>query len=447
LTKPFCCSFVELVASCAQVPWWFVSHFWGTPFAQTVSLIAFHIAQRCLPAMTTPYWMCTFANNQHDLSELGTSLQETPFVKAILSRECRGTLTLMDESATTLERIWCVLESYVSTNWAKAKGSHLIDIAAWLPEGQGTYGGEPTPPKATLRMDLGQGRMKELVDKPETGGAFPLTVSNKGSKIEVFEAKASHSDDRKRILHLIAGTPPESWGNEPPETCKAYTEMNRNARRMFAPGAMYDAALRNDVPELQRLLSEHGNLQNAGIGDGATPLYAAAWKNNLPALEVLLGASANPNIVKEDGASPLFIAAQAGNADIMNVLIASKANVNQAGPGGQTPLLWASYLGLIDPVKALLDSNANPDHVADGSTPLGLAKKKGHDEVVRALIDAGATKDSVGGGSPSNRTLRRGRGSPKAFGNAFADAGLDITSLSATGGLLGGTATLYGDLF
>ena len=33
----------------------------------------------------TYYWMCTFANNQHDLSELEGGLMDTPFVKAILT--------------------------------------------------------------------------------------------------------------------------------------------------------------------------------------------------------------------------------------------------------------------------------------------------------------------------------------------------------------------------
>merc|ERR1719456_353991 len=108
LTEPFQCSFVELVAFEAQTPRWFVSHFWGTPFCQTVNLLTFHSAQRGL-LPTAPYWICTFANNQHDLSELGTSLQETPFVKAIMCNQCQGTVTLMDHAATTLERIWCVL--------------------------------------------------------------------------------------------------------------------------------------------------------------------------------------------------------------------------------------------------------------------------------------------------------------------------------------------------
>ena len=67
LTEPHQCSFVDLVATAeAQPPKWFVSHAWSTPFSQTVSMLEFHRQQRGL-LPTTPYWICTFANNQHDL--------------------------------------------------------------------------------------------------------------------------------------------------------------------------------------------------------------------------------------------------------------------------------------------------------------------------------------------------------------------------------------------
>ena len=70
LTEPFKCSFVELVSRAeAQPPRWFVSHAWSTPFAQTISMLNFHRQSRDLPP-STPYWVCTFANNQHDLGQL-----------------------------------------------------------------------------------------------------------------------------------------------------------------------------------------------------------------------------------------------------------------------------------------------------------------------------------------------------------------------------------------
>ena len=56
------CSFVELVAhQDRQDPIWFVSHFWGTPYDQTVQMLSFHAEVHNLGEDTT-YWYCTLAN-------------------------------------------------------------------------------------------------------------------------------------------------------------------------------------------------------------------------------------------------------------------------------------------------------------------------------------------------------------------------------------------------
>ena len=69
LTEPHKCSFVDLVSEAvAQPPEWFVSHAWSTPFSQTVSMVDLHVKSHDLPP-TTAYWICTFANNQHDLGQ------------------------------------------------------------------------------------------------------------------------------------------------------------------------------------------------------------------------------------------------------------------------------------------------------------------------------------------------------------------------------------------
>ena len=70
LTLQHLCSFVELVSTAAaQRPKWFVSHAWSTPFAQTVSMLNFHMQSRDL-LPTTTYWICTFSNDQHNLGQM-----------------------------------------------------------------------------------------------------------------------------------------------------------------------------------------------------------------------------------------------------------------------------------------------------------------------------------------------------------------------------------------
>ena len=54
------------MATAEQPPAWFVSHAWSTPFKQTCAMLNFHMKSHELAA-STPYWICTFANNQHQL--------------------------------------------------------------------------------------------------------------------------------------------------------------------------------------------------------------------------------------------------------------------------------------------------------------------------------------------------------------------------------------------
>merc|ERR1719247_556017 len=123
------------------------------PFAQTISMLNYHVQIHEL-ASTTPYWICTFANNQHDLGELGGHVLETPFARAILLPDCVGTLLLVDANCTPMTRAWCVLEAWVTT--IKATGKRF-DVAAMIPENTYTYGGKDIEPGPALRMDLGNG--------------------------------------------------------------------------------------------------------------------------------------------------------------------------------------------------------------------------------------------------------------------------------------------------
>lgn len=388
-TLRFRCSFVELVAEGPQLPRWFVSHWWGTPFCQTVSLLAFHGEQRQL-SEASPYWICTFANNQHDLSSLSGTLRQTPFVRAILSEDCVGTLALLDSSVTTFDRIWCVLENFVSTVWAREAGEYLYDIAAWLPVGSALHGGRPVPAKPTLRLDFGRSQAREVVEDEATGGAFPLQVAARGACVNISLAKASREEDKRKILHLIAGTAEEDWAQPPPEECEAFDSMNGRVRRsMFAAGALYRAALQNDAAELKRLLVEFPDAKDEGISDGASPVYAAAMKDHTEVLEALLDARANADTTKDDGASAAFIATQFGSPKALNLLLGASADPNRARQeDGVAPAYMAVQSGHSEELKMLLEARASPNQLTiKGASPLHLAAQLGKPELVSLLLE------------------------------------------------------------
>ena len=87
------CSYVELVApagTTSQEPKWFVSHWWGEPVKDFVKALKKYAEVRGLKK-TDAYWVCAYANNQHDLgSEIPTDPKESAFFKAMQLAEVRA---------------------------------------------------------------------------------------------------------------------------------------------------------------------------------------------------------------------------------------------------------------------------------------------------------------------------------------------------------------------
>jgi len=84
-TQPFECSYVELVASQQQPPDWFVSHWWGEPVLDFCECLEQHAKDRGLSLDDTFYWVCAYANNQHNvLGEVGLDPRESSFYKGRL---------------------------------------------------------------------------------------------------------------------------------------------------------------------------------------------------------------------------------------------------------------------------------------------------------------------------------------------------------------------------
>ncbi|CAL1159332.1 unnamed protein product [Cladocopium goreaui] len=112
------CSMVELMASKAQTPQWFISHWWGEPVHAFTTCVKRHAEIRQLPG-TSCYWVCAYANRQHALSqEVAADPRETSFFRALNLSE--GVLLILDEAtessgpATPFTRIWCAFEEFVA---------------------------------------------------------------------------------------------------------------------------------------------------------------------------------------------------------------------------------------------------------------------------------------------------------------------------------------------
>jgi ankyrin repeat protein len=97
--------------------------------------------------------------------------------------------------------------------------------------------------------------------------------------------------------------------------------------------------------------------------DGLTALMMAACKAPPDAIEMLLEAGSDPNLIGPKGWPPITYAAQCGNAPAVRALLA----------GGADPALGSRF----------------------GDTALAVARAAGQEHVVAILIEAGAESDSA----------------------------------------------------
>ena len=92
-----------------------------------------------------------------------------------------------------------------------------------------------------------------------------------------------------------------------------------------------------------------------------TALHLACAKDDLKAVQILLGLGADPNAVEATNKTPLHVAAGEAreDADVCKALIEAGADINAQTTGGETPLMKAIYFGRKASVEFLLAQGAN----------------------------------------------------------------------------------------
>ena len=189
-------------------------------------MLKLHAKHRGLSETDNYYWICTFANNQHnvelDINDM--DYLKTPFARALLSGVCEGTVMLLDEArATPFSRMWCVFELYITTvvsrHRFKLRGL-LFDIATIISARECKNALEELNQRcAGILLEKSEfdsdGEIKDngfRKDIPYTDNVvesrrawFPARVSKLGFLVDVREGRASNDGDRKRILGIIKG--------------------------------------------------------------------------------------------------------------------------------------------------------------------------------------------------------------------------------------------------
>lgn len=315
LSEKYQCSYVEMVANGPQLPTFFVSHWWGTPFFDTLRMLRLHAKQRNVQK-NEYYWICTFANCQHNLEELSPDdYLDTPFAKAIMNDKCRGTVLVLNEKdATPFTRSWCVFEAYISTTYAKAKEHrHLMDVTTIIPDGdcEQSGGGTFNERCAGLLYELTEQdedkeeregkftiRVDETSDHPGDPDMawFPSHVSKLGVQVDIRNASASRESDQRNIMKWIGD-----------QADKVNTVM----RRKFLRPAIYMAATEFGDPKYLQELIEGGLVsieeavaiseEEGCLADACEYVENANYRDNEGCVKYLLELGCDPNRRNYDG--------------------------------------------------------------------------------------------------------------------------------------------------
>ena len=129
--------------------------------------------------------------------------------------------------------------------------------------------------------------------------------------------------------------------------------------------------------------------------NGWTPLHAAAYGDNVPAIAILVqaGADVNARAKNKFDNTPLQVSMLNQSVRAAQALIAAGADVNARQAEGFTALQGAAESGDVDSIRVLLAAGADPTVVTpSGKTALGMARDRKHTEAARVLASALAKK-------------------------------------------------------
>jgi ankyrin repeat protein len=154
---------------------------------------------------------------------------------------------------------------------------------------------------------------------------------------------------------------------------------------------LVDAVRNQDAAQARQLLGNRVDV-NAVSEDGSTALLWASHWNDVPTVEALLRAGADPNLANAFRMTPLSRACTNASAALVGLLLKAGADPNAAIATGETPLMTCAGTGNAAAVRMLLARGAavNAVEPTQHQTAVMWAAAERHADVVALLAEAGA---------------------------------------------------------
>ena len=195
---------------------------------------------------------------------------------------------------------------------------------------------------------------------------------------------------------------------------------------------------------LQALVDKGANA-NARNVKNQTALIFGSCKGSEDAINVLLNAGADANIVGDNGHTCLLAAAFKGcSKETLQKIIDHGADVNARSVKNQTALILASFKGSEDAIYVLLNAEADANIVDDnGHTCLHAAARKGcSKETLQKIIDHGADVNATDIENQTALLLASHKGNVDAI-DVLLNAGTDTKIVNTRGITCLHTAVLF----
>jgi ankyrin repeat protein len=157
------------------------------------------------------------------------------------------------------------------------------------------------------------------------------------------------------------------------------------------------------MTDLEELLGTRG-LNDVINPSGWTQLIFNSRSGDLNAVNLLLMAGADVNILDQEGVNAVHYAAGQGHDQILAALLKAGGNARHVAPDGRTALHRAAGNGKPGCIILLLEAGCDPNIVGgpDKLTPVEEAARWEHAECLKELISRGATpaKWMIDGSAP-----------------------------------------------